>query len=374
MPERGPPDERAERAHDRRQKRRRRNLRSPCPLLQRECSCAGAGCDACKPKQKPPEAKLQRAAAGHASPATAPPVVNHVLSAPGRPLDAGARSFMEPRFGRSFGGVRVHTDPEAAHSARAVNAHAYTVGQHIVFDSGKYNPQSHHGQRLLAHELAHTVQQRDAGPPPAALALRETPEYNHLENEADSIAHAVLSRGQAPTARTVSAPRLSRAKNDSTTPPKAPTGATKSSTPPAANADTATGASAPAGDKSERDWQPVQTDALTKAKVKAYAIPKPKTGIVAVQMREPMPLPAEKGPVLDVWKARASAGALDAIIELASGEGKTKAGLKQTRPAPDALQKIWLQKVGWLPANADKYLANGRRPEAAVSQGQRQDM
>jgi len=66
---------------------------------------------------------------------------------------------MEPRFGHDFGRVRVHTDAQASDSAGAVNARAYTVGQHIAFASGEYVPGSVEGQRLLAHELTHVVQQ-----------------------------------------------------------------------------------------------------------------------------------------------------------------------------------------------------------------------
>ncbi|WLE99267.1 MAG: DUF4157 domain-containing protein [Candidatus Electrothrix communis] len=59
-----------------------------------------------------------------------------MLSSSGQPLDAGTRSFMEPRFGQDFSGVRVHTDGQAAESARAVNARAYTVGRDVVFGAG----------------------------------------------------------------------------------------------------------------------------------------------------------------------------------------------------------------------------------------------
>jgi len=93
----------------------------------------------------------------------APPIVHDVLRAPGQPLDAGARAFMEPRFGHSFADVRVHTDARAAESARAVSAAAYTVGHDIVFSAGSYAPSGREGRRLLAHELAHVVQQRHAG-------------------------------------------------------------------------------------------------------------------------------------------------------------------------------------------------------------------
>ena len=67
---------------------------------------------------------------------------------------------MEPRFGHDFSQVRVHADARASDSARAVNARAYTVGRHIAFASDEYTPHSIEGQRLLAHELTHVVQQQ----------------------------------------------------------------------------------------------------------------------------------------------------------------------------------------------------------------------
>jgi hypothetical protein len=77
----------------------------------------------------------------------------------GRPLDSDSRNFFEPRFGRDFGAVRIHTNAQAVNSARSVNALAYTVGSNVVFNSGQYAPQSDQGRRLLAHELTHVVQQ-----------------------------------------------------------------------------------------------------------------------------------------------------------------------------------------------------------------------
>jgi hypothetical protein len=82
----------------------------------------------------------------------------------GRPLEVGARAFFEQRFGHTFNHVRVHTDAHAAESTQAVNALAYTVGSDIVFAPGRYAPGTATGQRLLAHELAHVLQQ---DPPPA---------------------------------------------------------------------------------------------------------------------------------------------------------------------------------------------------------------
>jgi len=93
------------------------------------------------------------------APVEAPPVVHEVIGGAGSPLDSDARSFMEPRFGHDFGSVRVHTDARAAESARAVNARAYTVGSHVVFGAGEYDPSGSGGRHLLAHELTHVVQQ-----------------------------------------------------------------------------------------------------------------------------------------------------------------------------------------------------------------------
>lgn len=130
--------------------------------LQR-CSCgksAGTGtqCEECKSQAM----QLQRSSAAEAETAgamTAPPIVHDVLTSPGRPLDAATRNFMEPRFGYDFSGVRLHTDAKAAESARAVGALAYTVGQNVVFGSGQHTPHTSAGQRLIAHELTHVMQQ-----------------------------------------------------------------------------------------------------------------------------------------------------------------------------------------------------------------------
>jgi hypothetical protein len=108
------------------------------------------------------DAQLSRHAAqpasnvGHDIPAG----VGETLRSSGRPLDRRARTFLEPRFGHDFSGVRVHTDSTAAASASAINALAYTAGEHIVFATGHYDPSSRDGQRLLAHELTHVIQQR----------------------------------------------------------------------------------------------------------------------------------------------------------------------------------------------------------------------
>ncbi len=104
--------------------------------------------------------RIQHQVTGEANGGSAaPPIVHEVLRSSGRPLDSSTRSFMEARFGHDFSQVRVHADGKAAASAQAVNARAFTVGRDVVFGPGEYAPGSREGQRLLAHELVHVVQQ-----------------------------------------------------------------------------------------------------------------------------------------------------------------------------------------------------------------------
>jgi len=117
------------------------------------------------PPAASPGLRLQRAALNRNPLPAVPPLVRTALQASGRPLEAATRSLMEPRFGYDFSRVRVHTDANAAESARAVHALAYTVGQDIVFGTGRYAPATVEGRRLLAHELAHVVQQGGFTPP-----------------------------------------------------------------------------------------------------------------------------------------------------------------------------------------------------------------
>jgi hypothetical protein len=85
------------------------------------------------------------------------------LDSGGKPLDAALRSFFEPRFGQGFEQVRVHTDAADATSSQDLHALAYTRGRHIVFAPGNFEPHTERGQRLLAHELTHVVQQGWSG-------------------------------------------------------------------------------------------------------------------------------------------------------------------------------------------------------------------
>jgi hypothetical protein len=94
----------------------------------------------------------------------------------GKPLDPATRAFMELRFGHDFGHVRVHTDSHAATATRTVSARAFTFGSDIVFGAGQYAPRTTEGRRLLAHELAHTVQQAQRAAPRSIMRAPPSPE------------------------------------------------------------------------------------------------------------------------------------------------------------------------------------------------------
>ena len=105
------------------------------------------------------------------------------LGSSGESLPAGSRQFFEPRFGRDFSGVRIHTDSLAAKSAQSINALAYTTGNNIVFNQGQYSPETSSGQKLMAHELTHVlqlgggklnnIQKAPADPPPVTQEVNQ---------------------------------------------------------------------------------------------------------------------------------------------------------------------------------------------------------
>ncbi|MFP3556886.1 DUF4157 domain-containing protein [Paraburkholderia sp. SIMBA_049] len=126
----------------------------------------------------PPRARDGESESAPTSFDIAPPVVHDALRGAGKPLDRKTRGFMEARFRHDFGSVRILDDDTAARSARAVAARAYTAGEKIVFDRGQYAPASGSGRRLLAHELAHVLQQTGrtaSGPAPGLLRRQAVP-------------------------------------------------------------------------------------------------------------------------------------------------------------------------------------------------------
>jgi hypothetical protein len=128
------------------------------------------------------------------------PVRKVVQSGGGQSLDRDTQQLMESKLGHDFSSVRVHTDREADRSAESVQAQAYTVGENVVFRSGKYDPSSSDGRKTLAHELTHVVQQR-SGPvdgQPAAGGIRVSTPGDPYEQEADATAAAVMRSTDPP--------------------------------------------------------------------------------------------------------------------------------------------------------------------------------
>ncbi len=167
---------------------------APSPwLVQRRCACGGTPgpdgeCAACRAKRL----GLQRFASASHVPVAPAAIAGYSA---GRPLGAATRSTMEAGFGHDFSGVRVHTDVDDGRSAEQLGAHAYTVGNDVYFAPGRYEPTRRAGARLLAHELAHTIQQRGASELHAAgpIDLPGSP----LELEAEHAAERVVAGARA---------------------------------------------------------------------------------------------------------------------------------------------------------------------------------
>src|SRR5678815_4146517 len=126
--------------------------------VQRACAACSAGegkCPKCDEEHQVQRKPLDAAA----SPSGVDGHVGTALASGGQPLSSSMRAFMEPRFGRDFSTVRVHAGQAASHAAAALGARAFTIGRNIVFGASEYAPETAAGQRLVAHELAHVVQQ-----------------------------------------------------------------------------------------------------------------------------------------------------------------------------------------------------------------------
>ena len=142
------------------------------------CDSAPAGED----RKDDEGAVMRKAILGHSSAVTRS--VASVLarsSGGGRPLPDPARTFMETRFGRDFGDVRIHTDSDAALMTKALHAEAFTTGSHIYFQPGRFAPDASSGRWLLAHELTHVVHQRRDDPDGRSPASHGTGEARWIQ-------------------------------------------------------------------------------------------------------------------------------------------------------------------------------------------------
>ena len=142
----------------------------PPNVAQRKC----AQCEA-------EETPVLRKAASTAATSGGAARAASALAQGGVPLTPEQRAYFEPRFGRDFSEVRVHADGSAAEAARAINAHAYTLGRDIAFAEGQFRPGSQEGKRLIAHELAHVIHQADSPRPDATV--RRQPTERHEANQ-----------------------------------------------------------------------------------------------------------------------------------------------------------------------------------------------
>jgi len=93
--------------------------------------------------------------------ADTPDVVRNVISSPGKSMDEAVQREMESKMGGDFSDVQIHTGPQAAAAADSINARAFTVGNHVAFNKGEYDPGSNEGKKVMAHELTHVCQQTE---------------------------------------------------------------------------------------------------------------------------------------------------------------------------------------------------------------------
>jgi len=155
---------------------------------------------------------------GPAGDAGVPEPVRDVLTSRGQSLDGSIQRAMEDRMGDSFGDVRIHTGPSAAEACEAINARAFTVGNHIAFNQGEYDPSSLEGQHVLAHELAHVRQQTQGAVsmlPQEDVELEVDPDPA-LEREAEEAAQQAMADGPVVVNRMGCEMQIQRSTEDDT--------------------------------------------------------------------------------------------------------------------------------------------------------------
>jgi hypothetical protein len=303
-----------------------RAIAARAPQLARKCACAAGEphCSKCQDEAKVSMGvTMQRKASHGGAQYGIPPVVHGVLGSPGQALDDGTRSFMESRFGYDFSQVRVHTGAQAAESARAVGAHAYTIGGDIVFDTGKYDPHSSMGRELLAHELTHAIQQSGISSSSSLDDVAVTSPGDATEREADEVAQSVMkgtNRGVGATSHG-GAMMLARL-------------------------------AAPKPVSNPKALKRLKDAGIAQVENAAEMVDGQKRVLRRFQVTK-LDLPKEKGPqrATQVFVDRAKAKALETIV---SASGNFRAVLKAARSNPGDLRKFWLNNVGVDEADATK--------------------
>lgn len=153
-------------------------------------------------------------ATASAPPKPAPPAPSAAIAQPGRPLPPSLRGQMEAGFGRDLSHVRVHDGPTAVRAAAALDARAFSLGPHLVFGAGEYQPDTPGGRGLIAHELAHVLQAPAAGQPHAAVV-----DDPRMESEADRAVQVLAAGGRPVIASRAGAPVIRRAGKGTAAPP-----------------------------------------------------------------------------------------------------------------------------------------------------------
>jgi hypothetical protein len=314
-------------------------MRAPRARLQRAtCTCgrpivAGGECAECRRQ------RLQRSAK-EAAPQALPATVRQTLNTPGRPLEPVVLREMESRFGHDFSRVRIHDGPAAAQSARAVSARAYTVGPQVVFGDEGYRPHTPSGRALLAHELAHTVQQsglqRASSNDGSELNLAQDAGYARLEREAETAARAAL-RGETVQLTPGSAGGPTLARHNGTAPPAA--------------------AATPATLTSALGTHEVTPDSAMGATGSAATGPRQRRYRV-----DKFYLPGAKGQrALQLHQSRAGAQQLRTVVQI-EGTSARRTAQWQQRDTTATLGDTWVRAVRWPGAERnDRWgaLANG---------------
>ena len=257
--------------------------------------------------------KVQRKARTSGSRVSAP--VADVFDEAGDALDAETRAFMEAQFGRDFSAVRVHVGGRGSRAADALDARAFTLDADIAFAAGEYHPASESGRRLLAHELAHVVQQGAA--PPGARTGAATAHAPTAAATPTPVAATVSASGSTTVARA--------------TKPATKTAAVKLQLPASGDLPALTFSVTPAGTASNSEGKELRNFEVDR-----------------------LAIPATKGPKAEAAYTRlAQGGALASTVQVS---GDPQAALWQKRASTSALRKRWLDARGWPSGSAaNKY-------------------